>query len=303
MNAHESISTPTAPLLVKADPNAPALIVTGAETISIKSGTSFAGRNFDTDTRVLLPEKLEIGGDYYVSLDDDGCPHAELAQGSPQSSDFAGFHFAPGGNAQARSGGDDIPAINPHSCWDLNFRPACADPSGMTCAVLPDGTKFWYDIYKLNRDHIANGTSAFGAIIANGVATPKNLNGKGYFKKLDYETAVTVMAHHGKQLLSYDEFRIAAFGVTENSVAPKQPKLTGLDAARTSATGGMQMTGNLWDWGRDGDPDKPRASLFGGSWLCGGDAGSRCAYVAYDWPDLSGGNIGARGRSDHLQLA
>jgi hypothetical protein len=41
----------------------------------------------------------------------------------------------------------------------------------------------------------------------------------------------------------------------------------------------MQATGNLYVWGHDGDPDTPRASLFGGDWDDGEFAGSRCADV------------------------
>jgi hypothetical protein len=57
----------------------------------------------------------------------------------------------------------------------------------------------------------------------------------------------------------------------------------------------------MWVWGHDGHPDMPRASIFGGSWLNGGNAGSRYANVDY-WPVFSYGHIGARGRGDHLQL-
>lgn len=41
-----------------------------------------------------------------------------------------------------------------------------------------------------------------------------------------------------------------------------------------------------------------RASIFGGSWINDDDAGSRHANVAYNWPENSNENIGARGRSD-----
>ncbi len=64
----------------------------------------------------------------------------------------------------------------------------------------------------------------------------------------------------------------------------------------------MQPTGNKWQWGHDGDPDEPRASFFGGSWLYDDNAGSRYANVACIWPESSRGNLGARGRGDHLQL-
>lgn len=46
---------------------------------------------------------------------------------------------------------------------------------------------------------------------------------------------------------------------------------------------------------------QPRASIFGGSWWNGGSAGSRCAGVDH-WADHSDGGLGARGRSDHLNL-
>ena len=43
---------------------------------------------------------------------------------------------------------------------------------------------------------------------------------------------------------------------------------------------------------------QPRASIFGGSWWNDDNAGSRYANVAYNWPDNSNDNLGARGRSD-----
>jgi hypothetical protein len=42
---------------------------------------------------------------------------------------------------------------------------------------------------------------------------------------------------------------------------------------------------------------QPRASIFGGSWINDGNAGSRYANVD-NWPDNSNDNLGARGRSD-----
>ncbi|OYX80463.1 MAG: hypothetical protein B7Y77_00545, partial [Bradyrhizobium sp. 35-63-5] len=206
----------------------------------------------------------------------------------------------PGGNATARAGGDDVPAINPRSLWDLNFRPASADPRGMTLVDGPRG-KFWCDIYLLAKDHLAQGTSQCGTMIADGVEPPQNPDG-GYFSKLDYATAVAAMKHHGKGLLSIEEFFAAAFGVTERTSTNDDPETTQLDAARTSRFGLMQATGNLWVWGHDGDPDSPRPSIFGGSWWGVGNAGSRRASVG-NWAGYSLELLGARGRSDHLQLA
>ncbi len=110
------------------------------------------------------------------------------------------------------------------------------------------------------------------------------------------------MFHHGKQLLSIEERFAFAFGVTEKTSCQSDPRVTGLDAARTSRWGGMQASGNMWEWGHDGDPDEPRAAIFGGSWWDAGDAGSRRAHLDF-WAGDSGGYLGARGRSDHLILA
>lgn len=41
-----------------------------------------------------------------------------------------------------------------------------------------------------------------------------------------------------------------------------------------------------------------RASIFGGSWINGDNAGSRYANLDYNWPENSNENISARGRSD-----
>lgn len=293
------------PTLAKAEPQLPAFVVDGRRGLAVRAGSTFSFANggsvgFEKDFPIVLPD-LTPGCDYYIHIDAANDPVATLADGLPGEGIVGGFHFAPGGNATARSGGDSEPAINPYSCWDLNYRPACPDPRGMALVDMPDGTRVWVDIYKLNINHLA-GTSRFGVTIADGVDLPLRIDGNGHCNALDYQTTVDILTHHGKQLLSYDEFRVAAFGVTEKTSADRDPITTGLDAARTSQRGIMQATGNLWDWGHDGDPESPRASLFGGSWLSGSSAGSRCAGLGY-WPGYSLGNISARGRSDHLQPA
>jgi hypothetical protein len=286
--------------LTTADPTRPALILTGPRSIAIRAGTNFAGDVFESDTSVELPQgELVAGTDYGVAVT-DGIPRAWRALAVPSGAGaIGGFHFAPGGNAVAFGGGDKIPAINPCSLWDLNFRPACPDPRGMVL-VERDGLKFWADIYLLGVNHHADGTSCFGVVIADGRSTPFDPKTRRGFPKLDYETARAVMAHYGKGLMSQDEFRAFADGVTEYSACGTDPKITGLDAKRTSAVGGMQATGNMWVWGHDGLL-QPRASIFGGSWFNGSSAGSRFACVVY-WPENSTANLGARGRSDHLQL-
>ena len=304
MKAQPKIEDAAAPPLTKPNPNSPVLKVTGRDSIVVKAGTGVAGYTFKVDTPIAIPKTgLEVGADYAVLfvMGGDG-PTAVKLIGAPEGDmHLGGFHFAPGGNATARAGGDDIPAINPCSLWDLKFRPACPDPRGMALVEL-FGREFWCDIYLTGASCSVEGTSKFGAVIADGNGRPLNPSGKPY-QRFDYETAAAVMAAHGKGLLSVEEFFAAAFGVTEKSVRTGDPKITGLDAPRTSKFGLMQATGNMWVWGHDGDPDEPRASLFGGSWFNGGSAGSRYANVACYWPGYSSGHLGARGRSDHLQLA
>jgi hypothetical protein len=285
--------------IVKVDTGRPALVVTGASEISIRGGTAFNGVSFQTDTPVVIDVPLEPGGDYGVIVNEGAVGYARLQSGALGADVLGGFHFAPGGNAGARQGGDAAPAINPHSLWDVAFRPACPDPRGM---ALVDAScmRFWCDIYLTNIDHLAAGTSRLGLTIADGEDLPNDPTG-GRFRRFDYAAACAVMKHHGKGLLGIDEFFAAAFGVTEKSSADDEPSVTQLDASRTSKWGIIQATGNMWIWGHDGDPDEPRPSLFGGAWLYGSGAGSRCADLG-DWPERSGGGVGARGRSDHLQL-
>jgi hypothetical protein len=291
--------------LRKDDPTLPALIVTGPQSIAIRAGTMFAGHTFRKQTPIALRALVHsdtcfIAGSDYGVVVRAGKPFAlRVYRGLPVGEEvIAGFHFAPGGNAPARAGGDEIPAINPRSLWDTNFRPACPDPRGTFFINGPAGPA-WLDIYKLGKDHLIDGTSKFGVTIADGNDPPQNPAG-GYFDRLDYDTAVAVMKHHGKTLASVDELMFAADGVTEKIALGHDPKITGLDAPRTSQFGMMQATGSIWDWCHDGSL-QPRPSIFGGSWLYGGSAGSRCALVGY-WPGHSNESLGARGRSDHLQL-
>jgi len=296
MNAHAA--TLNHPLILKPDPHSPALRATGRDSLDIKGGVRFGGAHFFEDTLVNAPPGGYIAGSDYIVRIVDGAPVAELAADIPAGDDIlGGFHFAPGGNAPARAGGDEIPAINPLSLWDQNFRPACPDPRGMTLIDAPHG-KFWCDIYLTGVNH-AEGTSRFGVTIADGEDCPRDAKGKPT-KAFDYETAKAALAAHSKGLLGLEDFIAAAFGVTEGTSADEDPETTGLDAARTSRFGLMQATGNMLIWGNNGDPDEPRASLFGGSWLDGVHAGSRYANVGY-WPGDSAGTLGARGRSGHLQ--
>jgi hypothetical protein len=125
---------------------------------------------------------------------------------------LGGFHYAPGGNAAARAGGDDVPAINPLSIWDIGFRPACPDPRGMAYVAGVPGSEgvapFWVDLYLLNTDHFVKGTSAHGALIADGSRNKPLIEASGRVAPdLNYATAKAIMEGHGKQLLSFRRIR------------------------------------------------------------------------------------------------
>jgi hypothetical protein len=302
-----ALQTKTDPIRIeRADSGAPILIVTGPGAVAIRAGTvvviGAARFAFEEDIPVSLPT-LAPGTDYGVRIEGGG-PVA-VAIGADMLADgatFAGFHFAASGNAQARRGGDGIPAINPFSLWDHDWRPACRDPRGM---ALVDG-RFWADIYLLGVDHPAHGTSRAGVTIATGRNLPARPGGKGKCARLDYAAAVDIYGYHGKSLLGAEEFFAAAHGVAERASRSGRPELTGEtddDAMRfVSRWGLFDATGTMWQWGTDGDPDDPRASIFGGSWLGGSGAGSRCADLGC-WPDASDEDLSARGRSDHLKPA
>ena len=291
------------PLTIQRAADAPIFVATGRDTIAIRAGTEIHENSrfrtgFEKDFPLAIdPAHLVAGVDLDIVLTADDTPAIVPARTAVLDTLIGGFHYAPGGNAETITGGDTVPAINPCSIWDAGFRPACLDPRGMAL-VEHAGRRFWCDIYLLNVDHRDQGTSRFGAEIADGRSPPQAIDGKGHTKKLDYETAKAIYAHHGKGLLGAEEFFAATYGVTERTAAGKDPKVTGLDAARTSRFGIMQATGGMWVWGTDGHPDDARPSLFGGAWNYGSNAGSRYAYLV-SWPDNSSGGVSARGRSDH----
>jgi hypothetical protein len=296
--------------LTRIDILSPVLAAIGLTDIVLKAGTIVTLDNrphrFDNDTPVPTADLLP-GRDYGVGVDESGNLFCRVLESSPtEEALFAGFHFAPGGNAPDRDGGDSTPAINPYSIWDIGFRPSCLDPRGMALVETLGGKLFWADIYLLDADHHEQGTSRAKAIIADGRDLPMKLDGQSRYKKLDYATAVEIYAGHGKRLLGAEEFFAAAYGVKERASRDSEPTVTGaLDENAInliSKWGLFDITGTMWQWGTDGDPDNPRPSIFGGSWISGDSAGSRDAYLDF-WPESSDGFIGARGASDHLSHA
>jgi len=279
--------------------------------LTIASGTSIA-----------MPT-LAAGTDYAIWAKPDGALEATTDHTNPpvvNARKVGGFHYAPSGNATAQTGGDTTPQINEYSFWDLNFKPACPDPRGMT--LVADG--FWVDIYLTGVDAITNGSSKYNVTMADGSSPPKvptmfGGDGTTTYGSYTWFEAQELATAFGKRCLTQLEFMSAAYGTTEGSSIGTDQVSTVLNAAYTSKWGVMLATGNMWVWGRDrGGPaasaswnantegrgseyNAPNGSLFGGHWNIGSLAGSRCSgwgSTASDSTDL----IGSRFACDHIQI-
>lgn len=334
-------------LFAKADPLSVGFTVTGVGTISIKAGTyldvdgtlvSFTGA-----TVVTMPA-LTAGTDYFIYCTTTGALSAVAATGiwptavaAPPANSrlIGGFHYAPGGNATARAGGNTTPAINEFSMWDLKFLPAADDPRGMTLVA----GQFWTDIYLTNRDPQTFGTSRNNQPIADGetastttaiIPTAFGGNGSTRYVTGNWWSAAEALAAFAKRLPTYSEFAALAFGSTEVVSRGNDPITTGLgttnagssnaDEKFTSKWGVIQASGVEWAWGgnfgggaaaaswsantesRGSTYQMENAAIFGGYWLDSAYSGSRASVWIYS-PTSSSDFLGARGVCDHLRLA
>lgn len=251
----------------KADPFTPAFILSGG-TLSVRPGLEVSVGsyvfNVSTYTPVALPTTMVAGTDYAVWASPLGFEASPSFDSAPSmgAEIVGGFHYAPGGNAtDVNTGGNATPQISPYSIWDLNFRPRCANARGMVLVA----DSFWTDIYLLGVDHIVNGTSRNGVVIADGGEPPRRpltCGGNGVAKAaLDWWMANEIMISHGKKLLSYEEACTAFFGAREGVPRGNDPVTTGLattntasyahDYMMTSKWGVIQATGCQWVWGRE----------------------------------------------------
>lgn len=275
------------------------LVIVGDKFVKLAGGTSID----------LPPYPMVAGTDYSVLVTSAGRLTVSELKPAAGVTQIGGFHFAPGGNAPARSGGNNVPQINPHSLWDQLWRPTCPDPRGMALVALQDGRKIWVDIYLCS----TTGESRYGATIADGSSHAKipaafGGDGSAEYDGLNNLQAVQLAAGAGKTLLTRAEYEQAAYGVLEKTSAERRAEIAGLDAPRTSKWGLMQASGQRYVWGQmqllqefsalDVDRDIG-THLFGGDWSHGVSAGSRSC-VWYVAPSASNNGIGARFRCDHL---
>jgi len=324
---------------IKADKSTVAFTRTSLATLSIKAGTivEVNGKlvQFTLDTAVTMPT-LTVGTDYAIYVCDDGTVRADANFSAPTgytsttARKVGGFHYAPGGNATAQAGGNTIAQINAYSLWDIKFRPAVADPRGMT--LVADA--FWADIYLLGVNHLIDGTSKYNVTIAKGNTPPKRStkfggNGSAVYGLCSWYNFAEVMTHHGKRLPTYNEFQALAYGTTETtSQGGTDTPTTGVNGtngqrtwnAFTSKWGVIQASGCLWTWGNEfGGPYNVSAlyqaytggrgstlnqvgvAVFGGDFTNAGISGSRAANWSYG-PSNAFARLGARGVCDHLIL-
>jgi len=146
-----------------------------------------------------------------------------------------------------------FPQINPYTIWDLKFRPKCQDPRGMFLDL--DG--YWKDIYLCGTNTDVDGTSKYGAQIADGSSPPKipaAFGGNGsttYSGAFTRYNAAEVGAAYGKQLMSATEFECGAFGIQEATSLQFDPVIVRGSGPRTSQRGMMQSAGEMYVWGRE----------------------------------------------------
>jgi hypothetical protein len=244
---------------------------------------------------------------------------------------IGGFHYSLVPVAEAPTGNKTeadmvlLRGINAHSIWTNWLRPV-SDVRGKVLV----GSR-WKDIYLMDSEYALRGYSAptvhTGANIAAGATTygraipkiPLALGGNGTvtYGKFIWFQAAEVAQTTGNELISYEEFSTAMYGVVE-----------GVDASAYGDDGTIfhipelmskygieQATGTEWIWGADIFSDtsgayvwsdnadgrgqiysvgsNPKAVLLGGSRDNGVNAGSRSSYWSYYvWNSSS--NIGCR---------
>lgn len=314
----------------------------GFQCVVGESTVEVTGTNYTIDINVNGVGGLDTGGrvggtDYFVyALSSGGfivSANATIPTGytTDNSRKIGGFHYSliseafSARNNISATDANLIKGINAYSFWDLKWKPANADPSGM--ALCND---IWVDIYPLNSDHIINGTSKAGVSIAggtvsNGRAIPKiplgyGGDGSATYGTFTYHEASELAKSHKKRLPSYGEFSSFAYGVLENSSASTADNGTTKHLIDYVSKFGIEMaTGCQYVWGSDialsasptawEDVTEGRGQAYGNARgvLLGGNlgdtsySGSRCAFWGYVLSD-SGWAFGSRLVCDHLIL-
>ena len=254
----------------------------------------------DSGTNVEMTESATTGADYTIWAHPTGNVQAILYTTTPPTANakmIGGFHYAPGGNATANTGGDSTPQINEYSFWDLKFRPLCRNPKGM--ALVADA--FWSDIYLTGNNAVTlDCSSVYDTTIADANSSPIvpiqfGGNGANTYGGYTWYEAQELAVSFGKRPPTQQEFMVLSYGTTEANSAGTDPVTTKLDAIHTSKWGIMQATGNMFVYtsercgsntaqawhavteGRGSEYGEPYCVRAGGAWNSTTSSGSRCA--------------------------
>ena len=324
----------------------PLLIKVSPSSIKIPSGFKITvGTNsfkLASDYTLTLASNLvgstkTAGTDYYVYAKSDSTFYISASDSITEDRLIGGFHYGLVAESETVTGNKleadmvKIRGINQYSFWDLKYRPVAS-----TKGMAKIGSE-WYDIYLLNSEHIANGTSKAGLTIASGTteygrAIPKipleyGGNNTLNYGKFTWFQACEIAKANAKRLISYSEFPTIAYGVNEQKSSLTNSYETVMGKIEhypnlTSKFGIEQATGVQWIWGLDvqgiggdgwktgltdgrGDiyayANQPTAVVLGGSRGDGAGAGSRASgWSSYVWD--SGWLVGCRFACDHLEL-
>ncbi|EGS66981.1 MULTISPECIES: phage tail protein [Vibrio] len=306
----------------KSQTSEPAFLIAGGQLRTATALTIRVGDSLITHAanEVISTPTLLVGVDYAIYTTPDGLvvsnnftvPDGYTAENSRR---IGGFHY---GNNEFKD----------YSFYDLHFRPKCKDPRGMVIDI--SGSRFWNDIYLLNSTPDALGTSAYNAQIADGSSPCKipalwGGDGTAQYPNLTQYIAAEVLAAYGKRLPSHDEFEILALGSTPGYSVGTDPVKTKFDVSARSKNGSEQVSGHLWQWGKDvwdrgnginnyawaaedtngqgqvysAGVQAVGAVLLGANWGNSGFAGARASSWGNE-PWGSGDSVGARGLCDHL---
>ena len=316
-------------LFRKADPTIVAWTRTGTFTMTTSTiiyvEVNGSILTISSGTSISMPSPT-VGTDYAIWCSTAGALSATTDHTTPPSSNarkLGGFHYANGQNATGVAGGNTTPDINQYSLWDLKFRPACADPRGMTLVA----GSFWSDIYLTNTTPDTNGTSKYNVTIADGSSPPKvpskfGGNGTTDYGSYTWWEAAELLSAYGKRLPRYQEFSALAYGTTEatsRGTDAGSTTLTSTDDDFTSKWGVIQSTGCLNVWGdefgggalgasyvantegRGSTYQLSNAVKLGGAWDDTSNSGSRFSFWGSS-PTSSNITTGSRGVADHLQV-
>jgi hypothetical protein len=263
-----NITAEASEIFKKLDYNKSLFEKVGVDSFKIPQGfqVEVSGILYTVESDFTVTVNTPVAGtDYKIFAKTDGSFYADTVNAGTDRI-IGGFHYglipgdeAPTGN-KTEADMVAIRGINQYSFWDLKFRPV-ANPEGM---VFVNGR--WYDIYLLNSEHISNGSSKAGVVIAggatdNGRAIPKipiefGGDGSTNYGKFTWFQACEIAKSHSKELISYSEFPTIAYGVNEGKSSDTDGYETTAGKIEhysnlTSKWGVEQATGVEWIWGKD----------------------------------------------------